>query len=74
LTTYSAFDLSLFGDDLLPGDSRTIKVRLAMVHLDGDLSRALGMYEQFVAERDRQLGDQRSRVSTVDALSKEPRP
>jgi hypothetical protein len=48
LTTYSAFDMSLFGDDLLPGQERTVKVRLALVHLDGDLSRALGLYREFL--------------------------
>jgi hypothetical protein len=52
LTPYSAFDLSLFGDDLSPGDSRTVKVRLAIVHLDGDLARPLRMYEEFMAQRD----------------------
>jgi len=50
LTTYSAFDLSLFGDDLLPGDERSVKVRLALIPLDGDPSRALELYERFVAE------------------------
>jgi len=48
MTTYSAFDFSLFGDDLLPGDARSVKVRLALVPLEGDLSRALAMYERFV--------------------------
>jgi len=50
LTTYSAFDFSLFGDDLLPGDERSVKVRLALVPLDGDPSRALELYRGFVAE------------------------
>ena len=50
LTTYSAFDLSLFGNDLLPGDERSVKVRLALIPLDGDPSRALEMYERFVAQ------------------------
>jgi hypothetical protein len=60
LTPYSAFDLSLFGDDFLPGGSRTVKVRLALVHLDGDLARPLRTYEKFIAERERQLGEQRA--------------
>jgi len=50
LTTYSAFDFSLFGDDLLPGVERTVKVRLALIPLDGDLGRPLELYEAFIAE------------------------
>ena len=50
LTTYSAFDFSLFGDDLLPGSERSVKCRLALVPLDGDLSRPLEMYKTFVSE------------------------
>jgi len=49
LTTYSAFDFSLFGDDLLPGVERTVKVRLALIPLDGDLDRPLKVYEEFIA-------------------------
>jgi hypothetical protein len=48
LTTYSAFDLSLFGDDLLPGTERSVKVRLGLIALDGDLSRALDLYRDFI--------------------------
>lgn len=50
LTSYSAFDLSLFGDDLLPGDERTVKVRLAVTELDGEMSQPLQMYRTFLAE------------------------
>ena len=50
LTTYSAFDFSLFGDDLLPGDERSVKVRLALIPLDGDPSRALEMFREFIVE------------------------
>ena len=50
LTTYSAFDLSLFGDDLLPRDERTVKVRLAVTPLDRDLSHPLKLYRAFIAE------------------------
>ena len=49
LTSYSAFDLSLFGDDLLPGTERSVKVRLALIPLDGDLERPLKLYEEFIA-------------------------
>ena len=52
LTTYSAFDLSLFGDDLLPGTGRSVKVRLALTELDGDLSQPLELYRAFLAEMD----------------------
>jgi hypothetical protein len=51
LTSYSAFDFSLFGDDLLPGTERSVKCRLALVRLDGDLSRPLEMYKEFVSEQ-----------------------
>lgn len=50
LTTYSAFDLSLFGDDLAPRDERTVKVRLAVTELDDDLSQPLKLYQEFIAE------------------------
>jgi hypothetical protein len=50
LTPYSAFDLSLFGDDLLPGDVRIARVRLALTPLDDDLSQPLKLYQAFLAE------------------------
>ncbi|MFV1969003.1 MAG: hypothetical protein ACC628_26585 [Pirellulaceae bacterium] len=50
LTPYSAFDLSLFGGDLLPGDERTVKIRLAVTSLDGDMSQPLKRYRAFIAE------------------------
>lgn len=50
LTTYSAFDFSLFGDDLLPGDERSAKVRLALTALDRELSQPLKLYQAFLAE------------------------
>ncbi len=50
LTTYSAFDLSLFGDDLLPGVERSVKVRLALIPLDGEFSRAIDLYRAFIAK------------------------
>ena len=50
LTTYSAFDLSLFGDDLPPGDERTVKVRLAVTPLDRDLSQPVKLYREFLAQ------------------------
>jgi len=50
LTDYSAFDLSLFGDDLLPGDPRTARVRLAVVTLDPQWSQPVKLYRAFLSE------------------------
>jgi hypothetical protein len=50
LTPYSAFDFSLFGDDLLPGDERSAKVRLALTALDQEMSQPRKLYEAFIAE------------------------
>jgi hypothetical protein len=50
LTGYSAFDFSLFGDDLLPGDERTARLRLALTPLDKDLSQPLVLYRAFLSE------------------------
>lgn len=50
MTTYSAVDLSLFGDDFVPGDERTVRVRLAVTPLDAAMSQPMKLYEAFVAE------------------------
>ena len=50
MTTYSAFDLSLFGHDLLPGDERTAVVRLALTDLDDEMSQPVALYRAFLAE------------------------
>jgi hypothetical protein len=50
MTPYSAFDFSLFGDDLLPGDERTATVRLALTTLDDEMSQPLKLYRAFLAE------------------------
>ncbi|MCS6862587.1 MAG: hypothetical protein NZT92_19970, partial [Abditibacteriales bacterium] len=42
--------LSLFGDDLMPGDERTARVRLAVTELDEAMSQPLALYEAFIAE------------------------
>lgn len=55
LTSYSAFDLSLFGDDLLPDVQRSVKVRLVVIPLDGDLSRPLERYRSFIAPESKGL-------------------
>ena len=52
LTTYSAFDFSLFGSDVVTGDERTVKVRLAITQLDSEFSQPLQLYEAFLAEQD----------------------
>lgn len=53
LTNYSAFDFSLFGEDLLPGDERTARIRLAVVPLGGDPLLPLTLYRAFLAEPER---------------------
>jgi hypothetical protein len=63
LTTYSAFDFSLFGDDLLPGDQRIVKVRLALTELDSGASQAMEMYRAFLAEVEKQFGLSRKEPS-----------
>jgi len=50
-TSYSAFDFSLFGDDFLPGDERTVKVRLAVTPLDETMSQPFELYQQFLSDR-----------------------
>ena len=50
LTDYSAFDLSLFGDDFLKGGERTVRVRLVVTPLNRDLSQPLELYEAFIKE------------------------
>ena len=50
LTTYSAFDFSLFGDDLLPNDERTVVVRLVLTELDQEMSQPLALYQAFLAD------------------------
>lgn len=60
LTPYSAFDFSLFGDDLLPGDERTAKVRLVLTPLDPELSQPRKLYEAFIAETNEQIDQSRS--------------
>lgn len=42
--------LSLFGEDLSPGDERTARVRLAVVELDDAMQRPLKLFEAFIAE------------------------
>lgn len=47
MVPYSAFDFSLFGDDLAPGDERTVKVRLALTPLDEGMTQPLAMCRAF---------------------------
>ena len=53
MTDYSAFDFSLFGDDLVPGDECTVKVRLALTPIDDSLAQPLACYQAFAVEGDR---------------------
>jgi hypothetical protein len=50
LTSYSAVDFSLLGIDVLPGDERTVKVRMVLTTLDDELSQPLALYRAFLAE------------------------
>ena len=51
MTSYSAFDFSLFGNDFLPGVERSVRVRLALTPLDEKLSQPLKMYRKFIGEK-----------------------
>lgn len=42
--------LSLFGEDVLPGQEHTVRARLAVTKPDGDLSRPLALYDAFVRD------------------------
>lgn len=48
MTKYSAFDFSLFGDDLTPGDTRTVTMRLALARLSDE--GVMTAYRQFSGE------------------------
>ncbi|MBI2302123.1 MAG: hypothetical protein HYU66_24735 [Armatimonadetes bacterium] len=50
LTPYSAFDFSLFGDDVLPGYMCTVAMRLALTELDDAMSQPLALYRAFCEE------------------------
>ncbi|WP_298865626.1 hypothetical protein [uncultured Gimesia sp.] len=50
LTSYSAFDFSLFGDNVISGDERTVRVRLALTPLDSELSQPLKLYQTYLSE------------------------
>ena len=47
MTDYSAFDFSLFGDDLVPGSRRAVRMRLVLTELDEDMSQPLAHYRAF---------------------------
>ncbi len=47
MTDYSAFDFSLFGDDLVPGSRRTVRMRLALTEVDDRMSQPLAEYQAF---------------------------
>jgi hypothetical protein len=52
LTDYSAFDLSLFGNDFVPGGERTVKIRLALTALDSAMSQPMHLYQAFIQEEE----------------------
>jgi len=51
LTTYSAFDLSLFGDNAVPGTELYARVRLAVVELDDEWKSVLEAYRSFLSTK-----------------------
>jgi len=55
LTSYTAIDFSLFGEDFLPGDRRTARVRLVLTELDDGLSQPLELYRAFLSETEGRL-------------------
>ena len=42
--------LSLFGDDLRPGDERTVRARIAVTELDAAMSQPSALYTDFIAK------------------------
>ncbi|MGY8654242.1 MAG: hypothetical protein ACKVJX_11550 [Verrucomicrobiia bacterium] len=51
MTSYSAFDFSLFGNNLLPGVERSVRIRLALTPLDDKLSQPLDLYRNYIGEK-----------------------
>ena len=49
-TTYSAVDFLVFGNDVLPGDVRTARVRVVLTPLDEEMSQPLKIYKKFIGE------------------------
>ncbi|MDE2997997.1 MAG: hypothetical protein OXU79_02845 [Gemmatimonadota bacterium] len=47
MTDYSAFDFSLFGDDMVPGSRRAVRMRLALTEVDEKLTQPLAHYQSF---------------------------
>lgn len=50
VTSYSAVDFLVFGDDLVPGDVRTAQVRLVLTPLDEAMAQPAAVYEKFLSE------------------------
>ncbi len=50
-TSYTAFDLSLFGDDFSPGESRSVRVRLSLTKLDEAMTAPFKIHEDLLAEK-----------------------
>lgn len=51
MTSYSAFDFSLFGNNLRPGVERSVRIRLALTPLDDKLSQPLDLYRNYIGEK-----------------------
>jgi len=52
MTSYSAVDFCMFGENLLPGQQRSSRLRLALTPLDNEMSQPLQLYRKFIASFD----------------------
>ncbi len=52
LTSYSAVDFCMFGENMLPGKIRTTRLRLALTPLDESMSQPLKLYQEFLSSFD----------------------
>lgn len=52
MTSYSAVDFCMFGENLLPAEKRTARLRLALTPLDENMSQPLRLYQDFVSSFD----------------------
>jgi len=52
MTSYSAVDFCMFGENLLPGQQRSARLRLALTPLDKEMSQPLQLYRDFIASID----------------------
>ncbi len=66
LTSYSAFDLGLVGKNMKPGETRTVRARLALTDLDEEFTQPLELYRAFLKEGKPQ--EECSRMSSLPSV------